>query len=159
MASGRRECPYCRVPLVRIQSRQKDTLGQWFLKCPFNIKVRIHDILGITCLLVALNLSNLMQGDPSTCGFIRSEAEYESLEAHQRRSEAAAGDCCAQLKQELEELKEKLDSVVAELWKQKSEQELESRKMQIVIDSSVVVPLLVGLVGVMFGVVVSGMWN
>ena len=53
MASGRRECPYCHVPLVRIQSKQPATKDQWFLKCPYNIKVRILDIVDLTVSLDA----------------------------------------------------------------------------------------------------------
>ncbi|CAO2037880.1 unnamed protein product [Urochloa humidicola] len=62
MASGSKgnqlqliECPSCGVPVVKIRSNQKETYGQFFFKCPNNIK-----------------------GDPSTCGFIRSEQQYES---------------------------------------------------------------------------------
>ena len=48
--SGRRECPYCHVPLVRIQSKQPATKDEWFVKCPYNIKVkvRILDIVDLT---------------------------------------------------------------------------------------------------------------
>lgn len=85
------------------------------------------------------------------------------MEAQKRWREGAGpkfqGDgssCCAQFKDDLEEVKQKLDSVVSALWKQKDE---EARKFQIVIDSGVVVPLLVGLFGVMMGLVVAGMWK
>ncbi|CAO1947987.1 unnamed protein product [Urochloa humidicola] len=49
------ECPRCGVPVVKIHSKQKEMYGQLSFKCPSNIK-----------------------GDPRTCGFIRSEEEYES---------------------------------------------------------------------------------
>ena len=52
-ASGRMECPFCHVPLVRIQSKQPLTKDQWFLKCPYNIKVQILDIVDLTVSLVA----------------------------------------------------------------------------------------------------------
>ena len=42
------------------------------------------------------------------------------LEAKEHRLKAkneASGDCCSELKAELQELKQTLDSVVAELWK------------------------------------------
>ena len=52
-ASGRRECRYCHVPLVRIQSKQSTTKDQWFLTCPYNIKVRILDIVDLTVSLYA----------------------------------------------------------------------------------------------------------
>ena len=44
------------------------------------------------------------------------------LEAQEYRLKAkkeASGDCCSELKAELQELKQTLDSVVAELWKLK----------------------------------------
>ncbi|CAN6351961.1 unnamed protein product [Urochloa humidicola] len=142
-ATNKKECPSCKVPLVRIQSHQKDTFGQWFLKCPYNIK-----------------------GDPTTCDYIRSEVEYEALKAHKRRCEATGvklqGDpsaCrCAQLKEELEEVKERLGSVESAVWKHKFEVKSDAKKLQIVIDLSVLVPLLVGLLGVI-SVVVAGMWK
>jgi hypothetical protein len=53
--SGKRECPYCHVPLDRIQSKQKNTKDVWFLVCPYNVKVSILDIfLTSLCLLMAL---------------------------------------------------------------------------------------------------------
>ena len=44
-ASGRRECPFFHVALVRIQSKQLATKGEWYLKCPYNIKVMIFYIV------------------------------------------------------------------------------------------------------------------
>lgn len=44
-ANGRQECHYCHVPLIQIQSQQKATKGLWFVKCPYNIKVTIIDIV------------------------------------------------------------------------------------------------------------------
>ncbi|CAO2210634.1 unnamed protein product [Urochloa humidicola] len=145
-ATNKKECPSYKVPLVRVQSHQKDTFGQWFLKCLYIIKIR---------------------GDPTTCDYIRSEVEYEALKAHKRRCEATGvklqGDpsaCrCAQLMEELEEVKERLGSVESAVWKHKFEVKSDVKKLQIVIDSSVLVPLLVGLLGVIIGVVVAGMWK
>jgi hypothetical protein len=34
--SGSIQCPFCHVPLVRIQSKQRGSKGQWFFKCPYN---------------------------------------------------------------------------------------------------------------------------
>ena len=42
---SRGEYPFCFVPLIRIQSMQEDTKDQWFLKCPYNVKVRFLGIL------------------------------------------------------------------------------------------------------------------
>ena len=42
-----RECPFCHVPLVRIQSKQPATKDEWFVKCPYNIKVRIFGIVDL----------------------------------------------------------------------------------------------------------------
>jgi hypothetical protein len=44
MASGKRECPYCHVPLVRIQSKQPKTKDEWFVVCLYNVKVSVLDI-------------------------------------------------------------------------------------------------------------------
>jgi hypothetical protein len=32
-------CPFCRVKLVRIRSKQPETYGKMFLKCPYSVKV------------------------------------------------------------------------------------------------------------------------
>jgi hypothetical protein len=60
-----------------------------------------------------------MQGDPSTCGYIHSELQFEALEAKKvvQAGKDEADHCCTQLKAELVEVKQTLDSVVAELWK------------------------------------------
>jgi hypothetical protein len=116
-----------------------------------------------------------MQGDPTTCGFIRSELEYEALEAQERRLETgkdASGDSYAELKEELQKVKQTLETVVAELWKLKVQPaepkpglnpelkpELDTRKLQLVLGSSVVVPVFVGFVGVLIDVVVAGRWK
>jgi hypothetical protein len=45
-----------------------------------------------------------VQGDSSTCPYIRSELEYEALEAQEQWLQTmkdGAGDCCADLKEEL----------------------------------------------------------
>ena len=85
------------------------------------------------------------------------------LEAQEHRLKAkkeASGDCCSELKAELQELKQTLDSVVAELWKLKVKpaepiHEPKPEPKQIVIDYSV----FVGFVGVLIGVVVACMWK
>jgi hypothetical protein len=50
MASGKMECPFCHVPLVRILSKQPTTKDEWFLRCPYNIKVQILDIAKLVSL-------------------------------------------------------------------------------------------------------------
>lgn len=80
-----------------------------------------------------------MQSDPTTCDYIRPDLEYEALEGRQAKLQGdPSTNCCAQFKEELEYVKQRLDSVVAEVCKQKCAED--SRKMQIVIDSSVLVP-------------------
>lgn len=108
-----------------------------------------------------------MQGDPTTCGFIRSELEYEALEAQERRlltGKDAPGDCYTELKEELKEVKQTLDTVVAELWKQKVQPaepkpglnpELDTRTL-----GPVFAPVFVGFVGVLLiSAVVGGKWK
>jgi len=76
-----------------------------------------------------------------------------------------------EFKKELQEVKQTLDTVVAELWKLKAQPaepkpglnhklkpELDTRKLQIVLDSSVVAHVFVG-VCVLIGVVVAGRWK
>ncbi|XP_066395664.1 uncharacterized protein [Miscanthus floridulus] len=143
--SGRRECPYCHVPLVRIQSKQPTTKDHWFLTCPCNIK-----------------------GDHTTYGFICFELQIEGLEARERRwqtGKETLADCYAELKEELQELKQTMDSVVADLWKLKVQPaepkpELDTKKCHIVLDCSVVSLIFVGFVGVLIGAfVVAVMWK
>jgi len=108
-----------------------------------------------------------VQGDPTTCGYIRPEVQNVKLEAQEYRLKAkkeASGDCCSELKEELQELKRTLDNVVAELWKLKVKpaepipkpiHEPKPKPKQIVIDYSI----FVGFVGVLVGVVVACMWK
>ena len=85
------------------------------------------------------------------------------LEAQEHRLKAkkeASGDCCSELKTELQELKQTLDSVVAELWKLKVKpaepiHEPKPEPKQIMIDYSI----FVGFVGILIGVVVACMWK
>jgi hypothetical protein len=63
-----------------------------------------------------------LKDDDSTCPYIRSEKEYMALEAQERRLQTvkdAVGVCSTDLKEELELVKQTLDSVVAKLWKMK----------------------------------------
>ena len=104
-----------------------------------------------------------------------------ALEAEERRVQLvkdATGVCCADLKEELELVKQTLDSVVAEVWKIKMlhvevmlavkpevdnknmpavKPKVDNNNMRIVLDSSFVAVVFVGFVGVMIGVVVAGM--
>ncbi|CAN6275125.1 unnamed protein product [Urochloa humidicola] len=140
MASSKRECPNCHVPLVRIQSKQPATKDQWFLVCPYNVK-----------------------GDPTTCAFIRSELQYEALEekkCRQRADKEASGDCYAELKEELQELKQTVNSVVDDLWKLKQQPPeakgvVDTRKCHVVLDGSVLYPVVFGFLGVLVGVFVG----
>lgn len=154
--ASRGECPFCFVPLSRIRSKQEDTKDQWFLKCPYNVK-----------------------GDPTTCGFIHSEVEYEAAKAHGRRVQMrdvgclslVSGEAYAGLKEELDEIHQIVDSLVCDVLALKVQlgepkvalvepkQELETKKLHIVIDSAPLVPLLVGFVGVVLGVIVAIMWK
>ncbi|CAN6340751.1 unnamed protein product [Urochloa humidicola] len=49
------DCPRCGIPVIMIRSKQRETYGEVFFKCPNNIK-----------------------DDSRTCGFIRSEGQYVS---------------------------------------------------------------------------------
>ena len=59
-----------------------------------------------------------VQDDHTTYGFICSEMQIEALEAKERRlqiGKETSADCYAELKEELQELKQTVDSVVADL--------------------------------------------
>ena len=87
-----------------------------------------------------------VQGNHTTCGFICSKLHIEGLEARERRwqtGKETSADCYAELKEELQELKQTVDSVVADLWKLKvqpaeAKPELDTKKCHIVLDCSVV---------------------
>ncbi|KAJ1278282.1 hypothetical protein BS78_04G068200 [Paspalum vaginatum] len=156
--SGRQEprlidCPKCGIPLIKIKSKKEETFGEVFIKCPNN-----------------------MQGDPTTCGFIRSEAQYaayiSSLE--HRRKKGGNLDVVDEmqcyvdednvLKQQLcefqhqfVEFKHQFDSVVGEMWRLKVQvlemnQQLAGKKDR----AGVVVAVCVGVV---LGIVVSNLWK
>ena len=104
-----------------------------------------------------------------------------ALEIEERRVQSvkdATGVCCADLKKELELVKQTLESVVAEVWKIKMlhvevmpavkpevdnknmpavKPKVDNKNMQIVVDYSFLVVVFVGFVGVMIGVVVAGL--
>ena len=109
-----------------------------------------------------------VQGDHTTCGFICSELQIEALEAKECRLQTGketSADCYAELKEELQELKQTVDSVVADLWKLKVQPaepkpEMDTKKCHIVLDCSVVSPVFFGFVGVLIGAfVVAVMWK
>lgn len=108
-------------------------------------------------------------GDPTTCGFIRLELQYDAdvSEAKQHMlqtaMEASVGSY-AELKEELEEVKQTVDSVVVELWKLKvkpaePKPEVDTRKCQVVLDCSALSTIVVVFVGVFIGVVVARLWK
>ena len=103
-----------------------------------------------------------------------------ALEIEERRVQSvkdAAGVCCADLKEELELVKQTLDSVVAEVWKIKMlhvevmpavKPEVDNKNMpavkpkvdnKIVLDSSFVAAVFVGFVGVLLGLLVAAIWK
>lgn len=108
---------------------------------------------------------NSTQGDDTTCGYIRSEAQYEVWAAQERsRQEAAAViessvEGLADLRHELNQVKQRLDSVVTEVWEFRNQQckkEPGNRKWQVVVDFSFVATMLVG---VLIGVLASLFWK
>ena len=69
---------------------------------------------------------------------------------------------CAELKEELQLMKETLDRVVDEIWRLKQPGEAmpaENKNMHIMVDSSFVVHVFVGFVGVVIGMVVVGLFK
>ena len=76
-----------------------------------------------------------------------------------------SANCYVELKEELQELKQTMDSVVADLWKLKVQPvepkpELDTKKCHIVLDCSVVSRVFFGFVGVLIGAfVVAVMWK
>ena len=82
-----------------------------------------------------------------------------------------SGEAYAGLKEELDEVRQIVDSLVCDVLALKVQlcepkvalvepkQELETKKLHIVIDSTALVPSVVGFVGVVPGVIVAIMWK
>lgn len=122
-----------------------------------------------------------MQGDNRTCPFIRSEDEYEASQARARRQKQGDagslvplfGPSYAGLKEELNEFRQILDTLICDVHKIKSvlaepeptlpvaepKKEVDSKKFEIVVDSSAVGPIFLVLVGVVIGIIVAVMWK
>ncbi|WVZ68429.1 hypothetical protein U9M48_017366 [Paspalum notatum var. saurae] len=145
-ASGRMDvplvnCPHCRVPVIRITSKKKETYGEVFFKCPNNVK-----------------------DDPTTCGWIRSEQQYVhalAKAADEVREEVRHGDVNSKLKVELsdmklqmEEFKHQFDSAVTEIWKMKVQMAELKHQLSVRHDSALVCAICVSL---LVGFVVSKM--
>ncbi|KAJ1294681.1 hypothetical protein BS78_01G164500 [Paspalum vaginatum] len=119
VGSGRQEprlidCPKCGIPLIKIKSKKEETFGEVFIKC-----------------------LNNMQGDPTTCGFIRSEAQYAAYMSSLEHRKKKGG----------------------EMWRLKVQvlemnQQLSGKK-----DSAGVVVVVAVCVGVVLGIVVSNLWK
>ncbi|CAO2038332.1 unnamed protein product [Urochloa humidicola] len=152
MASGNRgnqlqlvDCPKCGVPVVKIRSKQRETYRQVFFKCPNNIRE-----------------------DPRTCGFIRSEQQYESYVCGLEKKAIVEGQCfgdgndvvrwqCVELMQETGMLKQQIDFALAEIGNLKMQiSELKEEKKAFVMQVSVA---LAGCVGVLVGMLVLAMWK
>ncbi|CAN6341816.1 unnamed protein product [Urochloa humidicola] len=139
------DCPKCRVRVVKIRSKQREKYGQVFYKCPNNCRE-----------------------DPSTCGFIRSEQQYESyVRGLDRNGEHnleidGAGQCfgdgiselrqqCAELNQKVGDMKQELDMAIFEIWNlkmQRSEVKEENKPFGMTV--SVAVATCIGLMVGMF---------
>ncbi|CAL5080690.1 unnamed protein product [Urochloa decumbens] len=139
------ECPKCGVPVVKIRSKQKETYEELFSKCLNNIK-----------------------GDPRTCGFIRSEEEYESYLRGLERKEVDEAQCfgdghdvlrwqCLELRQDLGIVKQQLGVPVLEISNiQKEISELKEQRKAFFMNIPVVVA---GCVGLVIGLLLRAMWK
>ncbi|WVZ87532.1 hypothetical protein U9M48_034156 [Paspalum notatum var. saurae] len=130
-------CPECGDRLIQIRSKKQSSYDEIFIKCPNNV-----------------------QGDPTTCGFIRSEKQYaaylrslDGKEGSRKRLEMDI-DYIADLKQELEDLKQG----VADLKQQHDRNMLElvNLKVQLLAKPYVWSMLCVGIV---LGVLMTVLWK
>ena len=104
------------------------------------------------------------KGDLTTCGYIRRDWLYdatEPLECRMQSGKEASANYYAELNEELQELKQTVDSIVGEPWKIKVQPavpkpELETRKCHIVLDCSFVVPVFLEFLVVVIGVFFAG---
>jgi chromosome segregation ATPase len=86
-------------------------LGFLTLSTSLSLDATLIDALCFKCRVILLPVAS-------------SKLEYEALEAQERQLQArkdALGDCYAELKKELQEVKQTLDTVVAKLWKLKAQ--------------------------------------
>jgi hypothetical protein len=99
-----------------------------------------------------------VQGDPITCSYIRSKAQYEAALEDQKRQQwkGASKGCYAEMKEELQELKQTNASVADDLSKLKQGLDV-SRKCYV--DSSVVLSVSCGFVGIVVGVLLCQMFK
>ncbi|CAN6351552.1 unnamed protein product [Urochloa humidicola] len=142
------ECPQCCVRLIKIKSKQRETYGQVFFKCPNNIK-----------------------GDLTTCGFIRSEKEYEAyicgIEERQEGLKRQLynlevldeADSLGEMKYQLSEMRQLVDKALGEVLSMKME--ICELKQQICVGKKGfdIGFAVVGVVGVVFGILVTLMWK
>lgn len=147
-ASSLQGCPVCEVPKQR---KGQELMALFFLLFDFIL-------IDFSC----------AQGDPTTCGWIRSEEQYAAWYVNQQKQRhmqvqspfhSASGDVLGDLKQQVYEMKQMLDNVVEDLRSVKSQigdkQDLgNKKKMQIVLDVYIAVGVLVGVV---IGIVVARM--
>lgn len=111
---------------------------------------------------------SFMQGDPTTCGYIRPEAQVAVHHGVLKTMEASV-ESSVEMKEELQELKQIVDIVVVDLWKLKKvktgevKPEGETKNWQIVLDCSsqatVVYSVVAFFVGVFISLVVVGLWK
>ncbi|CAL4958064.1 unnamed protein product [Urochloa decumbens] len=154
------DCPRCGVPVVKIRSKQRETYGQFFFKCPNNIRE-----------------------DSRTCGFIRSEQQYEMyVRGLEKRNAIVEGQCmetkaivggqcigdgndgndvvrwqCVELMQETGMLKKQIDMALGEIANLKMQiSEMKEEKKAFVMHVSVA---LAGFVGLLVGMLVIAMWK
>jgi hypothetical protein len=94
-----------------------------------------------------------VQGDPTTCSYIRSEAQYEAALEDQKQQQwkGASEGCCAELKEELRELKQTIASVADDMCKLKQGLDVSTKCY---VDSSVVLAVSSGFVGIVVSVLV-----
>lgn len=137
------DCPNCGCRLICIRSKQPETFNQMFFKCPNNVR-----------------------GDPNTCGWIRSERQYETylrvLDARKQQCGdlQVIGDARMQalfelkdqfveLKNQFDGLKTKIEAMNMQIWE--LSQQLSERK-------KTWVAVLVACVAVV-GLMVTVLWK
>ncbi|CAL5073322.1 unnamed protein product [Urochloa decumbens] len=149
------ECPNCCVRVVKIKSKQRETYDQVFFKCPNNIR-----------------------GDSTTCGFIRSEKEYEAfVRGIEEREQGLKhqlynlevldeAECLGEMnemkhqlgemKHQLGEMRQLVDRALGEVWTMKMQIcELQQKTCE----GKKGFDIGFAVVGVVFGIFVTLMWK